>query len=236
MRFLVSFKKVSIISFCMTLALVSFASETSAQRKRVVEEEKKSSSKEATAKDKSTRPTVQHPRSPKTSRPSLTNELIIRKRTQDSKSLVKKTASTKAKTRAVKRRAFAYRATTRAMMMQSIRSKLGIRYRLGTSGPRSYDCSGFVWKVFQQSGIPFTRTSARHFWRTFDKVYGDDRYEFGTLVFFNRLGHVGIVVDKKGFYHASSSRGVMYSKFSPYWRKRTVGFRRVPVYYSQADF
>ena len=48
-------------------------------------------------------------------------------------------------------------------------------------------------------------------------------------MFFNRLGHMGIVVDKNGFYHASSSKGVTYSKFKGYWSKRIVGFRRVPL-------
>ncbi len=114
-------------------------------------------------------------------------------------------------------------------MIESIRSKIGIRYVYGSQGPNSYDCSGFIWKVFSEAGIPFTRTSAKEFWRSYEPVYGDDRFEFGTLVFFNRLGHVGIVANDKGFYHASSSKGVTYSKFDGYWEKRIVGFRRVPL-------
>ena len=156
-------------------------------------------------------------------RPGLTNRIEVR-----SKPKVKKTSSS----RAVGNRAAAasyMTATTRAMMMDSIRSKIGIRYRYGTQGPRTYDCSGFVWKVFNEAGIPMTRTSARLFWRTYEPVKGDERFEFGTLVFFNRLGHVGIVADKNGFYHASTSKGVTYSKFKGYWSKRIVGFRRVPI-------
>ena len=74
-----------------------------------------------------------------------------------------------------------------------------------------------------------TRTSARVYWKEFEPVKGDERFEFGTLVFFNRLGHVGIVVDEKGFYHASTSKGVTYSKFAGYWSRRIVGYRRVPI-------
>lgn len=229
MRFLVSFKKVSCIAFCAALALVSFSLDATAQRKRVVEEKT-----ETVKTSEDTRPTDQYPRSPQT-RPGLTNEIIVRKRAEDSRSLVKKTSSSRAINAPPTRNSFSYAATTRAMMMQSIRAKLGIRYRLGTEGPQSYDCSGFVWKVFEESGMPFTRTSASQFWQTFEPVSGDDRFEFGTLVFFNRLGHVGIVVDDQGFYHASSSRGVMYSKFGGYWNKRITGFRRIPVYYSQDD-
>jgi cell wall-associated NlpC family hydrolase len=114
-------------------------------------------------------------------------------------------------------------------MMLSIQAKYGIPYRLGTTGPYRYDCSGFVWAVFNEAGIYFERSSARSYWMQFEPVYGDDRYKFGTLVFFNRLGHVGIVADENGFYHASRSKGITYSPFKGYWEKRIVGFRRVPV-------
>jgi cell wall-associated NlpC family hydrolase len=60
-------------------------------------------------------------------------------------------------------------------------------------------------------------------------VSGDDRFKFGTLVFLNGLGHIGIVADENGFYHASSSKGITYSPFKGYWEKRVVGFRRLPA-------
>jgi cell wall-associated NlpC family hydrolase len=65
-------------------------------------------------------------------------------------------------------------------------------------------------------------------WEQFEPVSGDDRYKFGTLVFFNNLGHIGIVADSEGFYQASSSKGITYSKFAGYWEKRIVGFRKIP--------
>ena len=109
-------------------------------------------------------------------------------------------------------------------------AKLGIRYRYGSTGPNTYDCSGLVWQVFQDAGFSFERSSARTYWQNFEPVEDADRYKFGTLVFFNGLGHVGIVVDENGFYQASSSKGVTYSPFAGYWEKRVVGFRRVPLY------
>ena len=115
------------------------------------------------------------------------------------------------------------------VMLEAIEDRLGTPYRLGTEGPTRYDCSGFVWSVFQEAGIDFERTSARTFWSQFAPAREDEKYQFGTLVFFNNLGHVGIVADENGFYHASTSRGVTYSPFSDYWRKRINGFRRVPV-------
>ena len=115
------------------------------------------------------------------------------------------------------------------MMLAAIDARLGIPYRMGSEGPNRYDCSGFVWSVFQTAGITFGRSSARTFWNQFEPVGDADKYKFGTLVFFNGLGHVGIVADANGFYHASSSRGVTYSHFNEYWSKRITGFRRVQL-------
>jgi cell wall-associated NlpC family hydrolase len=115
------------------------------------------------------------------------------------------------------------------LMMEAIEERLGTPYRLGTEGPFRFDCSGFVWSVFQEAGISFDRSTARTFWSQFEPVDGEEKYKFGTLVFFNHLGHVGIVADENGFYHASTSRGVTYSRFNEYWTKRITGFRRVPV-------
>ncbi|HEY9401351.1 MAG TPA: C40 family peptidase [Pyrinomonadaceae bacterium] len=115
------------------------------------------------------------------------------------------------------------------MMMAAIDTRMGSPYVYGSSGPRVFDCSGFVWSVFQSAGVNFERGSARGFWTSFEPVGEDEKYKFGTLVFFNNLKHVGIVADANGFYHASTSQGVTYSSFSGYWGSRITGFRRVPL-------
>ncbi|HEV7902795.1 MAG TPA: C40 family peptidase [Pyrinomonadaceae bacterium] len=115
------------------------------------------------------------------------------------------------------------------MMMAAIDTRIGAPYVYGTEGPRVFDCSGFVWSVFQSAGVQFERGSARNFWANFNPVSEDEKYKFGTLVFFNNLKHVGIVADANGFYHASTSQGVTYSPFNEYWTSRITGFRRVPL-------
>ena len=115
------------------------------------------------------------------------------------------------------------------MMMAAIDMRLGAPYVYGSSGPRVFDCSGFVWSVFQSAGVNFERGSARGFWASFNPVSEDEKYKFGTLVFFNNLKHVGIVAGEHGFYHASTSQGVTYSPFNEYWTSRITGFRRVPL-------
>ncbi len=122
-----------------------------------------------------------------------------------------------------------YGLQTTQLLLNSIRAKLGIPYRYGASGPNYYDCSGFIWNVFQDAGMGFERMSAKSLWEMSEPVSEDEKYKFGTLVFFNRLDHVGIVADKNGFYHASRSKGVVYSRFDSYWGKRIVGFRRLKI-------
>ena len=120
-----------------------------------------------------------------------------------------------------------YSGTTTSSMQKAIFSRLGIPYLYGSSGPNRYDCSGFVWAVFRDAGMIFERQSTRSLWSASVPVEGDERYRFGTLVFLNGLGHMGIVADENGFYHASSSKGITYSRFDGYWAKRIVGFRRL---------
>lgn len=178
----------------------------------------------------SSRPTTNPPTA---NRPALTNEIVVRNN-PNQESLITKTGSTNpintAENKTISRIA-PYTAVSQSMMLNSIKDLYGIPYRYGSTGPTRYDCSGFVWTVFQRAGFSFERSSARTYWNQFDPVSGDDRFKFGTLVFFNKLGHIGIVADESGFYHASSSKGITYSKFDGYWGKRIVGFRRVPLSY-----
>ena len=158
--------------------------------------------------------------------PTLTNEIVV----QTPKPLVKKTAASEPTNPIpTKSNVKNYSPVFKQRLLLAIQNRLGIPYRYGSTGPNSYDCSGLVWSVFQDAGFSFERSSARTLWQNSVAVDGDDRYKFGTLVFFNGLGHIGIVVGDKGFYHASSSKGVTYSSFDGYWSKRIVGFRRLSV-------
>jgi peptidoglycan endopeptidase LytE len=159
------------------------------------------------------------------SKPILTNEPVVQN------TLVKRTGITSPANAvaAMAAKASHYSSSVSGQMMNAITARLGIPYHYGSTGPNSYDCSGFVWSVFKDAGFDFDRSSAANYWSEFEPVSGDDAYKFGTLVFFNGLAHVGIVADKDGFYQASSSKGITYSKFEGYWEKRITGFRRVPL-------
>ncbi|HYJ91005.1 MAG TPA: NlpC/P60 family protein [Pyrinomonadaceae bacterium] len=217
------FRSVVGLAVCFVFFAVSYTSPTFAQdRARLVE---KTTSSRPVNQPTTTTPAV---KTLSSSRPVPTNEPVIEQ------SLIKKTADVQpAKTApnpaaSMLSRPSNYDTGLSGRMLGAIDSRLGIPYLYGAEGPNRYDCSGFVWAVFKEAGFNFDRSSAASYWKQFEPVSGDDAYKFGTLVFFNGLGHVGIVADKDGFYQASSSKGITYSKFEGYWEKRITGFRRVP--------
>ena len=115
------------------------------------------------------------------------------------------------------------------LLQSAIAKRIGIRYRFYGTDDRGYDCSGFVWRVFNDAGADFERVAARTLWRQLPEAKGEETRQFGALVFFNGLKHIGIVRDSDSFYHASRSQGITLSYFAGYWGKRVTGFRRSPV-------
>jgi cell wall-associated NlpC family hydrolase len=233
-------KKISYLSFCALFISTVFVSAGEAQdRPRVVKTGSSRPTNQPAATvpipapptDKTKSLVSSTPSNAPTSRPVLTNQLVV-VQPENKPSLVKKTVSMGAMHAAAASMAagrMVYNGSVSTQIMRGIESRLGIPYRYGSSGPNRYDCSGFVWSVFADAGINFTRSSARTLWSMSIPVEGDERFKFGTLVFLNGLGHMGIVADENGFYHASSSKGITYSPFKGYWGNRIVGFRRLPT-------
>jgi peptidoglycan DL-endopeptidase CwlO len=112
-------------------------------------------------------------------------------------------------------------------IIQLARSKLGSRYQYGATGPRRFDCSGFTWYVFQNTGVDIGRTTTMQ--AQAGQRIRPSGSRPGDLVFFGKgrkMQHVGIVVSNNGsgleVIHASSSRGVIIEDVyaSPYWSER----------------
>ncbi len=114
-------------------------------------------------------------------------------------------------------------------LLEAIQSHLGASYHFNRTGPETFDCSGLVWRAFQDIGVDFQRGPARSYWAMFEPPAENEKFKFGNLVFFSGLSHVGIVVDEKGFYHSARHGGVMYSPFNDYWLSRIDGFRKPPT-------
>ena len=115
-----------------------------------------------------------------------------------------------------------------AGIKSTIEKYLGRPYVWGSSGMKSFDCSGFIWRVMSENGMLLKRTTARKFYMFLKPAPKEEQSNFGTLVFFNDLKHVGIVESSDAFYHAQVSIGTNRSLMNSYWRPKIYGFRRIP--------
>ena len=124
-------------------------------------------------------------------------------------------------------------------LLDEAMSHIGARYRSGSKGPYSFDCSGFTSYVFKQLGNSNIGCSSRDQYARNTPVSRNEMQR-GDLVFFTspgsgrNVGHVGIVVDVDpvnntfNFIHASSSGGVKISNSTDgFYARRFIGVRRV---------
>lgn len=116
---------------------------------------------------------------------------------------------------------------------------IGKRYRRGTMGPMTFDCSGFTSYIYNQIGIKLKRSSREQY--TMGESVDRSKLRPGDLVFFKgsatarTINHVGIVVsvDHKTnnfkFIHATPSRGIVIDDYGhmAYYIKRYVGAKRI---------
>lgn len=109
---------------------------------------------------------------------------------------------------------------------------IGCRYVYGTSGPSTFDCSGFTTYLYKKYGVSLPRTSTSQgtvgeYVEKTDLIPGD------IVCFSNRndrkINHVGIYVGNNEFIHASTStRGVVKDNLSEnYYINHYVTARRV---------
>ena len=113
-------------------------------------------------------------------------------------------------------------------IVQTAISLHGNPYRSGSKGSDSFDCSGFVHYVYKKSGITVPVSTDGLI-----KAGGEisrDQVQPGDLVFFKikRDLHVGIMVNRKEFIHASTSRGIALDDVDAnYWRRNFQSFRTI---------
>lgn len=120
--------------------------------------------------------------------------------------------------------------SARVSLMQAYRDWKGTPYVLGGSSKSGVDCSQLVNIIFDDYfGIDLPKNTRSQL----NAGTGVRRLSIrtGDLVFFRtgrRTLHVGIMVNKNEFLHASTSSGVMISELEgSYWANRYLAARRV---------
>ena len=106
----------------------------------------------------------------------------------------------------------------------------GTRHRLGGTGSRGIDCSGFVQTVYKDVfNVDLPRTTKAQVKQGRSTPYIELRA--GDLVFFQPPSyprHVGIFLSDSEFVHASKNKGVTLSKIDKtYWGKYYWTARRI---------
>ena len=105
----------------------------------------------------------------------------------------------------------------------------GTPHRLGGLDKSGIDCSGLVYRVYQELGTKVPRTTATQIEQSY--AIQQSALQPGDLVFFKFIGkkyrHVGIYLGNGDFMHASTSKGVIISNLSGYWQQHFWMARRL---------
>lgn len=134
----------------------------------------------------------------------------------------------------------------RDSLIRFCRKYLGTNYQYGSCSPSSgFDCSGFVYFVFNHFKIKVPRSSSDFI--NIGKTIHPDSFKVGDIIIFSgtnikdrSAGHVGIILSNAGenlrFIHSSSNKthpGIKISSFvdSPNYKKRFLKIIRIAIVY-----
>jgi len=120
-------------------------------------------------------------------------------------------------------------------VVETARRYLGVRYLLGGTTPRAFDCSGFIRYVFALHGLPMPRTA--HEQAAYGMAPDEKNLEPGDLLFFyggRGAQHIAMYIGGDSIIHASSSgHRVMLARLSgagthrTWFGQRLIAVRRV---------
>ncbi|MEI3611385.1 C40 family peptidase [Pseudogracilibacillus sp. SO30301A] len=114
-------------------------------------------------------------------------------------------------------------------LISTAKSVMGVPYEWGGSSPSGFDCSGFIYWAFEQSGQSIGRLSTDGY---YNRSYIVNSPQVGDLVFFegtyrSGISHMGIYLGNNQFIHAGTSTGVTITSLSnSYWSKHFHSFKR----------
>ncbi|MGP4040143.1 LysM peptidoglycan-binding domain-containing protein [Gracilibacillus sp. D59] len=104
----------------------------------------------------------------------------------------------------------------------------GTGYAWAGTTPSGFDCSGYIYYVYNQAGMDLRRLSSSDY---YDRSYYVNNPKVGDLVFFegtykSGISHMGIYLGDNKFIHAGSSGVVITSLDHTYWKKHFASYKR----------
>ncbi|WP_220720201.1 C40 family peptidase [Agarivorans litoreus] len=119
---------------------------------------------------------------------------------------------------------------TQQLMLQVHKQWQGTPYQLGGTTKAGIDCSAFVqhlYKDIYNQVLP--RTTEVQLKQ--GKAVSLNNIQTGDLIFFKtsyKVRHVGVVYDQNHFLHASTSKGVIFSRIdNVYWAPKIIAIKRL---------
>ena len=115
-----------------------------------------------------------------------------------------------------------------AAVINEAKKLVGTPYVWGGSTVSGFDCSGFIYYVFNKAGQSMSRTSAQGY---YDRSYEVNTPQVGDLVFFENtykagISHLGVYLGNNQFIHAGSDGVQISSVSSGYWKDHFESFKR----------
>ena len=123
--------------------------------------------------------------------------------------------------------------STAEKIIATAKQYLGCSYVYGTSGPNTFDCSGFTQFVFKKYGYSLLRSALQQGYNDNYEKLTRSELKMGDIVCFNTISdndlcdHVGIYISDGNFIHASSGGGcVMISNLDSGYYNRVFSWGR----------
>lgn len=115
-----------------------------------------------------------------------------------------------------------------AKLIEVAKSVIGTPYVWAGTSPSGFDCSGYIYYIFNQSGKQIPRTSAEGY---YNRSYYVTSPVPGDLLFFENtykkgISHMGIYLGNNQFIHADSSGVRITDVNNSYYQQHFDGYKR----------